>query len=84
METVIMREKGQITIPRKIREKLGLEVGAELKLFSAANNDGFKVAKTGSVMELAGSLPRPEKALTIEEMNEGMIQQAAKEGMGDS
>jgi len=81
MEIVTMREKGQITIPTKLRKKLGLEPGSELKIFSSvANDDGFKVAKVGSVMELAGSLPKPEKAFSIDEINDGIEKGASEDG----
>lgn len=81
MEIVTMRKKGQITIPTKLRKKLGLEPGSELRIFSASNNDqGFKVAKVGSIMDLAGSLPKPEKAFSIDEINEGIAKGASEDG----
>jgi len=79
MEIAIMNEKGQITIPSKLRKKLGLVKGAKLKLFSASNNDGFKVAPTGSIMDLAGSLPKPDKAFSIDEINQGIANGACED-----
>lgn len=80
METVTMSSKGQITIPSQLRKKLGLEGGAQLRLFSTEDGKGFEVTKSGSIMDFAGSLPKPKRALSIDEINEAIARGAVEDG----
>jgi AbrB family looped-hinge helix DNA binding protein len=70
MDTAILNNKGQITIPSALRKKLGLEAGAKLRIFSASGSSDLKLSPTGSIQDLAGCLSKPKKPLSIEEMND--------------
>ena len=62
--------KGQTTVPRQVREQLG--VGPSTRLVWHVLPDGRLLvrAKTHSVLDLAGSLKSPEKKpVSIEDMN---------------
>lgn len=50
--------KGQVTIPKEVREALGIGSGDRLSMVLAG--DEIKVSKPISPEELAGSLPPPE------------------------
>ena len=55
--TAKMTSKGQVTIPKSVRETLGLREGDEL-LFRVAG-DRAVIAKTPNLLDLAGSVPVP-------------------------
>ena len=61
--------KGQITIPYNIREKLHLSAGSKLE-FVIQNNSVLLMPINNKLSDLHGVLPKPEKALTIEQMND--------------
>ncbi|MEX0845605.1 MAG: AbrB/MazE/SpoVT family DNA-binding domain-containing protein [Balneolaceae bacterium] len=75
MAKATITSKGQVTIPKKIREKLGLKPGDKLN-FEVNEKGNLEVTpKTYSIMDTAGILYRPgQKAKTIEEMNEGVAE----------
>ncbi|MGQ3054072.1 MAG: AbrB/MazE/SpoVT family DNA-binding domain-containing protein [Roseateles sp.] len=69
MADATLTAKGQTTIPKEIRERLGLEAGD--KLVFTALSDGTVVmrAKTRSLLDLAGSLTRPgQPTVAVDEM----------------
>jgi AbrB family looped-hinge helix DNA binding protein len=73
MPTATITSKGQVTIPKKIRDKLGLKPGDKLDF--EINEEGKLEASTKkyAIEDVAGILYRPgQKAKTIEEMNEGV------------
>ncbi len=73
MTVATITSKGQVTIPKKIRDKLGLKPGDKVD-FEVNDKGKLEVStKTYSIMDTAGMLYRPgQKAKTIEEMNEGV------------
>jgi antitoxin PrlF len=63
-----LTSKGQMTVPKEVRVKLGLKPGDRLHL--TVRPDGAVVmTPTVPLASLAGILPKPERAVTIEEMN---------------
>lgn len=65
-----MTSKGQVTVPREIRDRLGLVPGD--KMAFALLSDGTVVMrpKTRRLAELAGSLTRPgQPRVAVEDMN---------------
>ena len=72
METAIVNEKGQITIPSKMRKTLNIMPGHEVRLFPDPDGKRFSVSKTGSISDAYGILPKPEKAFTVEEMDQAV------------
>jgi len=71
-----MTSKGQVTIPKEVRDRL--RVGPSGKLRFAIEDDDRVVLKAdrSSILDLIGILPKPKRSFTIEEMNAG-IRQAA-------
>lgn len=73
---VTMTSKGQVTIPKEVRDRLRVGPSGKLRF---AIEDGDRVvvrADRSSILDLIGILPKPKRSFTIEEMNAG-IRQAA-------
>ncbi len=62
--------KGQITLPKSVRERLGLRVGDRVR-FRETTEGAFVVEpETGDIMDLFGSLVPPRgRQVTVEQMN---------------
>ncbi|MBN9363507.1 MULTISPECIES: AbrB/MazE/SpoVT family DNA-binding domain-containing protein [unclassified Devosia] len=72
MSTATITSKGQLTLPKEVRDDLNLREGDRV---SFEKVDGRYVLRpqNKSVMDLAGILHRPgEKSMSIEEMDEAM------------
>lgn len=80
MSTGTITSKGQITIPKSIRDELGLEPGARVSFLK--NTEGFYELhrERRPVRALAGSLHHSGPPLTIEEMDDA-ITSATREAM---
>ena len=65
----IMTNRGQITIPAQIREKLGLLSGNKLE-FLLSDDKIIIIPINKSIRSLKGILPKPVISLTCEDMNE--------------
>lgn len=68
MATATMTSKGQITIPKVVRERLGLDTGDQIEFVETGDGVFTIVAATRDVRELKGIIPRPAKAVSIEDM----------------
>ena len=68
MTTATLTSKGQITLPKVVRERLGVEAGDKVE-FVETEPGGFRViAATRDVRDLKGVVPKPAKPVTVEEM----------------
>lgn len=81
MSTATMTSKGQITVPKDIRDDLGLEPGSKV-LFVKVGEGHYRVlARTGHLSDLAGLLHRPgQPSVGIEQMNDDIARAAASQG----
>ena len=61
--------KGQTTIPKAIRQHLGLKAGDKVKFFVHPDGTVVLLPKV-PVSTLRGILPRPSRTATIEEISE--------------
>jgi AbrB family looped-hinge helix DNA binding protein len=69
MSVGTLTSKGQTTIPKEIRDALGLKAGDEL-VFRAESGRILIYPRTGSIRDLRGLLERPNRpAASVEEMN---------------
>ncbi len=68
--------KGQATIPKAIREHLGLKPGDRIKFFFHPDGSVAILPKI-PVTALRGMLKRRRRAVSIEEMNEAIAEAAA-------
>ena len=82
MSTSTVTSKGQITLPRDVRQALGLGVGDKVDFVPAEG--GFKIVAlrkdiSGLKGKFAGRVKRP---ITIKEMDEAIAESAAESDEG--
>jgi antitoxin PrlF len=69
MPTATVTSKGQITIPKEVREALGVAAGDRVE-FVAQEKGVYKVvAATRDVRHLKGLVAKPSKPVSVEAMN---------------
>lgn len=67
--TAVVSDEGQVTLPKSLRDRLGIQPGSRLEFRVAADNLSVRVLAKGSGA-LFGLLARPgETARTLDEMN---------------
>lgn len=72
----VVTGKGQVTIPKEIRENLGVRPGGKLR-FSVEEDGRVTVDRWGSrLSDLVGILGKPKRSATLEEMDEAIRQGA--------
>lgn len=80
METVKMSSKGQIVIPKAIRESHHFQTGAEFVIVEEGNDLRLVPAGTGrktTLKDVAGILQRPGRpAMTDDDMNAALCARA--------
>lgn len=77
MATATITSKGQTTIPQEIRHYLGLHTGDKLEFLVEEDGRVYVTPLTIDAAELKGILPKPQKKVTIEQMNEAIAKRAA-------
>jgi len=79
MPTATMTSKGQITVPREVREHLGLAAGDRVD-FSVEKNGAVQITPLRrSARELYGLLRRPsQKPRSIRQMDRALCDQLAE------
>ena len=65
-----LSSKGQLTLPKEIRDRLRLGTGATLRLTVQPNEAIVMTAGDVSVRRLKGILGKPPRSLTLAEMDE--------------
>lgn len=79
MPTAKMTSKGQITIPVELRKALGLKPGVRIDFVETEPGIYTLRPRTGSIMDLAGCLPKLDHVVTVEEMDEAIGDAVAEE-----
>jgi AbrB family looped-hinge helix DNA binding protein len=68
-ELTTMSIKGQVTIPREVRERLGLQAGDKIAWSLLSNGTVVVRPKTRRLVDLVGMLTRPgQPGVTVDEM----------------
>lgn len=81
MPTATMSTKGQITLPKEMRDDLNLTAGAQVMFVKLGNGQYRILPRTGGISDLAGIFYDPNrKPMTIEEMNEAIAEGGAESG----
>jgi AbrB family looped-hinge helix DNA binding protein len=75
MQAIKVLPKGQITLPKKIRQHLGINVGDALVI--EEQKDRIVIKKGKTIYDFAGTLP--DLGMSIEKMIEKATEEAAKE-----
>jgi antitoxin PrlF len=66
--------KGQITIPKEVREKLNLQTGDKLEFLVQEDGTAKVVPLTSSVTKLKGMVAKPKKPISLEDMDKAILQ----------
>ena len=77
MATVIT-SKGQVTIPKPVRDKLKLRTGDRLDFIVESDGTVRLVPITASIKELKGLVPKPKRILSLEDMDKAIARGASK------
>lgn len=78
MANARMTTKGQITVPKEVREDLGLTAGSTVMFVKVADGQYRLLARTGSMADLDGLLRRPgQQKVELDEMEEAIAGAAA-------
>ena len=72
MSEARMTSKGQITVPKDVRLKLGLRPGDRIRFLLEADGRVRLMPAKRDISELVGILPKPKRALSIEDMDEAI------------
>lgn len=79
MATAKITSKGQITLPRAVRDALRVGPGDRLLFYVRSDGRVEVVAQTIDVMSLVGSVKTDVRGVTIEAMDEGIGRGVAEE-----
>jgi len=78
LATATMTSKGQVTIPRPVRDALGLDSGDRIEFVEVEKGQFAIIAATRSVQELKGLFRgKRSKPVSIEEMNAAIARRAS-------
>jgi antitoxin PrlF len=61
--------KGQVTVPSAARRELGLHAGSRVDFIINEHDHLEMIPISDSVQRLKGMVPRPKRALSLEEMD---------------
>jgi AbrB family looped-hinge helix DNA binding protein len=70
--------KGQVTVPKEVRERLGMRAGGKLRFVLEADGRVAMAPADLSVQRLFGMLGKPRRSATLEQMDEAVRQGAVK------
>ena len=78
MSTAVLTSKGQTTIPKDVRDYLGLRPGDRIEFVLTEDKTVLLKPATRPVTDLKGFLPKPTKPVTIEQMNAAIRKRAGR------
>ena len=82
MTAATLTSKGQITLPKQIRDQLGLETGDRIDFVMSADGRYAIVPVKASIQGLKGCVPAPGKSISVEAMNRIVKRRAAGKTSG--
>lgn len=78
MSTATLTSKGQVTIPKAVREGLGVDAGDRIEFVEVSKGVYSVVAVSRDVRALKGLVGRPPKQVTVEAMKRAIVRRASK------
>jgi AbrB family looped-hinge helix DNA binding protein len=78
MPSAVITSKGQITIPKEVREALGVETGDRVEFVESAKGVFEIVVASRDVRELKGLIGRPRKPVSVEDMRKAVARRAGR------
>jgi len=77
MPSAVVTSKGQVTVPKEVRENLDLGRGSVIDF--VWEQGSYRVTRrAGSVTDIFGMLPKPTAAASLEDMDAGIAAGAAE------
>ncbi len=70
MPVATLTSKGQITIPKEIREQLQVQTGDRIEFLIGGNGQITICPATSDVTTLKGLIPKPSKPVTLADMQD--------------
>lgn len=77
-----MSSKGQITLPKDIRDRLGLKQGDRIRFIVEDDGKVRLLPAKRDISELFGILPKPKRALSLDEIDEIVQTTVARHVLG--
>jgi antitoxin PrlF len=78
VSTAVLTSKGQTTIPKDVRDYLGLRPGDRIEFVLTEDKTVLLKPATRPVTDLKGFLPKPPKPVSIEQMNAAIRKRAGR------
>jgi AbrB family looped-hinge helix DNA binding protein len=82
MSETRMTSRGRITLPREVRVALNLKPGDRVRFLPQEDGTVGLRAINKDISSLVGILPRPRRARTIDEINDGIAMGAVRSALG--
>jgi len=73
--TATLTSKGQVTIPKAVRNRLHLKAGDKIE-FVFHENSVEMIPVSGSVRDLKGMVPKPKKTVSLDAMDRAIRESA--------
>ena len=78
MPTATITSKGQITIPKEVRDALGVGAGDRVEFVAEEEGAYRVVAATRDVRHLKGLVPKPAKPVSVQAMNRAIARAGSR------
>ena len=78
MTTAVLTSKGQVTIPKEVRERLNVDAGDRVEFVETDRGVFTLIAATRDVKALKGLIPKPAQSVSIEDMNRAIVRAGSK------
>ncbi len=78
MPTSTMTSKGRLTVPKRVREILGLKAGDQVTFVEQADGSVVMLAATSDIRALKGCLPPPAQRITLEGMDQAIARKTLR------
>ncbi len=78
MAAAVLTSKGQVTIPKEIRERLGVQQGDRIEFVEMGPGEFAVKAATLDIRRLKGTVPKPPRPVTVDAMNRAVRRRAVR------
>jgi AbrB family looped-hinge helix DNA binding protein len=78
MPTAVVTSNGRITIPKAVRDGLGVETGDRIEFVEIEKGVYTVVAATRDIRDLKGVIPMPAKTVRVKDMNDAVRRRAGR------
>jgi AbrB family looped-hinge helix DNA binding protein len=78
MPSAVLTSKGQITIPKAVRDALGVESGDRVDFVETGKGVFEVVAAAKDVRELKGVIGKPRRPVSVDDMRKAVARRASR------